>query len=308
MKNSNEKNRLNRRRFAVGTAVGAGALLIGCRLPHSQPATDPSRELKLLSYNVWYGFTKKPERKANYLKFMKAQAPDVVSLQELNHYTPANLAADAKAWGHPHSVLLKEKGFPTGITSSQPINGVRRTIEGYHHGLLRCQTHGIHVYTIHLHPGNWEIRLREIDLLLKDIATLPRDAKVALAGDFNTFSLHDKPVYDRSEDMIPFFKRLDVRTKGKNLRDGQLDYRHLKRLEDAGFVDLIHAKRKAFLGTFPTPLRKDEDMGPDRRLDYVFANPSLAATCQAAACIVNETTGLLSDHQPVSATFELANK
>ncbi|HCV97660.1 MAG TPA: hypothetical protein DGJ56_00015, partial [Verrucomicrobiales bacterium] len=215
------------------------------------------------------------------------------------------LADDAKAWGHPHSVMLKEKGFPTGITSSQPITAVKRTIEGYHHGLLRCQTHGIHVYAIHLHPGNWEIRIREIDLLLKDIATLPRDAKVALAGDFNTFSLHDKPVYDRSEDMIPFFKRLDVRTKGKNLRNGQLDYRHLKRIEDAGFVDLINTKRKAFIGTFPTPLREGEDMGPDRRLDFVFANPSLAATCQAAACIVNKTTGLLSDHQPVTATFEL---
>ena len=295
---------LNRRQFVVGTAASAGALL----LPHGLYAAKRNHNLKLLSYNVWYGFTKKPERKANYLKFMKAQAPDVVSLQELNHYTPAKLADDAKAWGHPHSVLLKEKGFPTGITSSQPITGVKRTLEGFHHGLMRCQTHGIHVYAIHLHPGNWEIRLREIDLLLKDIATLPGDAKVALAGDFNTFSLHDKPVYDRSEDMIPFFKRLDVRTKGKNLRDGQLDYRHLKRLEDAGFVDLIHTKREAFLGTFPTPLRKDEDMGPDRRLDYVFATPSLAASCRAAACIVNETTGLLSDHQPVSATFELANE
>ena len=295
---------MNRRQFAVGTAASAGALL----LPHGLYAAKRNHNLKLLSYNVWYGFTKKPERKANYLKFMKAQAPDVVSLQELNHYTPAKLADDAKAWGHPHSVLLKEKGFPTGITSSQPITGVKRTLEGFHHGLMRCQTHGIHVYAIHLHPGNWEIRLREIDLLLKDIATLPGDAKVTLAGDFNTFSLHDKPVYDRSEDMIPFFKRLDVRTKGKNLRDGQLDYRHLKRLEDAGFVDLIHTKRKAFLGTFPTPLRKNEDMGPDRRLDYVFATPSLAASCRAAACIVNETTGLLSDHQPVSATFELANE
>ena len=298
------QNRLTRRRFAVGAASGASALL----LPGGLLAVKPSRKLKLLSYNVWYGFTKKPERKANYLKFMKAHTPDIVSLQELNHYTPEKLADDAKSWGHPHSVLLKENGFPTGITSSQPISGVKRTIEGYHHGLLRCQTHGIHVYAIHLHPGNWEIRLREIELLLKDIATLPRGAKVALAGDFNTFSSHDKPIYDRSEDMIPFFKRLDVRTKGKNLRNGQLDYRHLKRLEDAGFVDLIQTKRKAFIGTFPTPLRKDEDMGPDRRLDYVFANPDLAATCQAAACIVNKTTGHLSDHQPVSATFELAAK
>jgi len=141
---------------------------------------------------------------------------------------------------------------------------------------------------------------------MKDFATLPKDARVLLAGDFNTFSLHDKPVYDKSEDMIPFFKRLDERTKGKNLRDGQLDFRHLKRLEDAGFVDLIHAKRGGFLGTFPTRLRLDEDMGPGRRLDYVFATPNMAASCRAASCIVNETTGLLSDHYPVSATFQPA--
>ena len=111
MKNSNEQNRLNRRRFAVSAAAGAGALLTGCRLPRSQPAAKQGRKLKLLSYNVWYGFTKKPERKANYLKFMQAQAPDVVSLQELNHYTPEKLAADARAWGHPYSVLLKENGL-----------------------------------------------------------------------------------------------------------------------------------------------------------------------------------------------------
>jgi exodeoxyribonuclease-3 len=292
---------LNRRQFAVSTAASAGAML----LPRGPYGAKPDLKLKLLTYNVWYGFTKKPNRKASYLKFMKEQAPDVVSLQELNGYSPEKLAADAKTWGHTHSILLKEKGFPTGITSNQPITEVKRTLEGFHHGLMRCLTRGIYVYAIHLHPGNWEIRLREIDLLLKDIATLPRDAKVALAGDFNTFSLYDKPIYDRSEDMVPFFKRLDVRTKGKNLRNDQLDYRHLERLEDAGFVDLINTKRKAFLGTFPTPLRRDEDMGPDRRLDYVFATPNLATYCRAASCIVNDTTGLLSDHQPVSVTFEL---
>ena len=108
MENSNEQNRLNRRRFAVSAAAGASALLTACRLPRSQPAAKPSRKLKLLSYNVWYGFTKKPERKANYLKFMQAQAPDVVSLQELNHYTSEKLADDAKAWvtlGDGHATL-----------------------------------------------------------------------------------------------------------------------------------------------------------------------------------------------------------
>ena len=38
-----------------------------------------------------------------------------------------------------------------------------------------------------------------------------------------------------------------------------------------------------------------------------FPTPNLVVSCQAAACIVNKTTGLLSDHQPVTATFELAS-
>ncbi len=291
---------INRRQFAVKAVAGASALLLPCGLH----ATEDSGKLKLLSYNVWYGFTQKSERKVNYLKFMNEQAPDIVYLQELNGYTPENLAKDAKKWGHSYSVLLKEDGFPTGITSSQPITEVKRMTEGFHHGLLSCKTHGIHVYAIHLHPGNWEIRMREVELLLKEAAKLPPNAKVVLVGDFNTFSPHDKAAYDQVDDMIPFFKRLDIRTKGKNLRNGQLDYRHLKSLEDAGFVDLIHRKRKAFIGTFPTPLRADEDMGPDRRLDYILASPGLAASCLTAKCIVNETTGLLSDHQPVSAVFD----
>jgi exodeoxyribonuclease-3 len=291
---------IHRRQFAVKTVTGASALL----LPSGLHATENSSKLKLLSYNVWYGFTEKTERKGDWLKFMIDQAPDIVSLQELNDYTPEKLAGDARKWGHSHSVLLKEDGFPTGITSSQSITEVKRMIEGFHHGLLSCKTHGIHVYAIHLHPSNWEIRVKEVELLLKEVAKLPPNAKVVLVGDFNTFSPHDKAAYDQADDMIPFFKRLDIRTKGKNLRNGQLDYRHLKNLEDAGFVDLIHRKREAFIGTFPTPLRADEDMGPDRRLDYIFASPGLAASCLTAKCIVNETTGLLSDHQPVSAVFD----
>jgi endonuclease/exonuclease/phosphatase family metal-dependent hydrolase len=267
-------------------------------------AAKSEGNLEVLSYNVWYGFTKKPERKAGYLDFVKERKPDVVSLQELNGYTPEQLASDAKSWGHEHSVLLKENGFSTGITSNQPITEVRRTFEGFHHGLIRCRTHGVYFYVMHLHPGHWEIRLKEVDLLLKDLATLPNDAKVLMVGDFNTFSPRDKKVYDSSEDMVPFFRRLDKRWKSnRNLRNDELDYRHLQRLEDAGLTDLVAAKRERFLGTFPTKIRPDEDMGPPRRLDYLFASPNLAKACRSASCIVTERTSILSDHYPVGAKF-----
>ena len=106
--------------------------------------------------------------------------------------------------------------------------------------------------------------------------------------------------------MVPFFRRLDKRWKSnRNLRNDELDYRHLQRLENAGLKDLVAVKRKGFLGTFPTKIRPGEDMGPPRRLDYLFASPNLARACLSAVCIVNERTGILSDHYPVSASFRL---
>ncbi|MCP4824271.1 MAG: hypothetical protein GY892_09175, partial [Shimia sp.] len=55
----NQRIILNRREFAAAGTAGMGALL----LPRGLPAAKPGNKLKLLSYNVWYGFTKKPKRK-----------------------------------------------------------------------------------------------------------------------------------------------------------------------------------------------------------------------------------------------------
>ena len=141
-----------------------------------QTVADLDREsLRILSYNVWYGFSKKPGRKERWLKWMAGQEADIVALQELNGYTADKLKADAAKWGHEHSALLKENGFPTGLTSRFPITDIARLREGFHHGLLRCKTNGLVVYVIHFHPSNWEVRIREAKLLLADVANLPAE-------------------------------------------------------------------------------------------------------------------------------------
>lgn len=265
---------------------------------NSSLAADRGR---ILSYNVWYGFTKVPERKANFLKWVKAQKPDVVSLQELNGYTAKKLKTDAAAWGHLHSAILKEEGFPTGITSRHPIEEVRRFREGFHHGLLRARIGGIYYYVIHLHPSNWEKRKSEADLILADIAKLPKDAQVVLVGDFNTFSSEDKKYYSSSQ-LEPFFAARDSKYKEINLREGKLDYSVIGKFTSAGLVDLEHAKRDTkyrFTGTFPTKINKPGDHGEARRLDYVFASPSLAKRVKRAKIIADDTTWTLSDHLPV---------
>ncbi len=266
------------------------------------PAEDG---LRVVSYNVWYGFTKVPERKGTYLKWMKDQEPDVVSLQELNGYTADKLKADAAAWGHEHSAILKEDGFPTGISSRFPIEDVQRFREGFHHGQLRALIKGIYFYVIHLHPSNWETRGREADLILADIASLPKGAEVMLVGDFNTFSAADRAHYAHGK-LEPFFGKRDEKYKEKNLRDGKLDYSVIAKFTGAGMVDLEHAKRGEgyhFTGSFPTKIEKPGDHGSARRLDYVFASPALAKRVTRAKVVADDMTWKLSDHLPVIVDF-----
>ncbi|MEZ4827741.1 MAG: endonuclease/exonuclease/phosphatase family protein [Bacteroidia bacterium] len=244
----------------------------------------------------------KPERKENWLAWMKAQTPDIVCLQELNEYTPEQLQADATSWGHGYSVLLKENGFPTGITSRFPIEDIQKTEEGFHHGLIRVKINDMYLYCIHLHPSNWEFRIRETQKILADIATLPKGTPVMLAGDFNTFSPHDSVYYSHGL-LEPFFAGLDsANTQAKNLREGKLDYTPLTLLEAAGFTDMENSFRGegyTFTGSFPGLLVKGENHGARRRLDYVFVNDVLRPRVHRAEIIADGTTEILSDHLPV---------
>lgn len=257
--------------------------------------------LKILTHNVWYGFTKVPDRKARWLDWMKSQDADVVFLQELNEYRAEMLEADAAVWGHPHTVLLKEEGFPTGLTSRYPLEDVRRTVEGFHHGLIRARVRDLYLYCIHLHPSNWEVRTREIRAIIADINSLPKDASILLAGDFNTFSSHDAGFYSHGR-LEPFFSTRDREYQERNLKDGRLDYSALQTLMDRGFTDLEASMRTepyTFTGTFPTRIEKPGDHGDRRRLDYVFSSPHLAPRVRRASVIADDTTWFLSDHLPV---------
>jgi exodeoxyribonuclease-3 len=177
-----------------------------------------------------------------------------------------------------------------------------------HHGLLRGKTRGIYFYVIHFHPSNLERRIEEAGSLLRDIAQLPdRSAGIVLIGDFNGFSPADRTFYEREPTIEPFFAMLDERHAGaKNLKAGRLDYGGIERILEAGYVDVITRLRPPagpFVGTFPTELRGDEDLGPDRRIDYIFVSPNLVESVRTACIIRDETTTLLSDHYPLEAVL-----
>ena len=53
-------------------------------------AEDHSR-IRILTYNVWYGFTKKPARKSEWLAYVKSLKPDVVRCKNSMGIHPSNL-------------------------------------------------------------------------------------------------------------------------------------------------------------------------------------------------------------------------
>lgn len=272
---------------------------------------EPPATIKVITHNVWYGFTKNPEpRHAHWLKWMTSEQPDVVSLQELNTYTQAKLSGDAKQWGHSYSVLLKQDGFATGITSRFPITDVARIRDGMHHGLLRCRIEGIWFYVVHFHPSDYARRVEEAALLAKDIEQLGEEnPHIVLAGDFNGFSPVDRDHYASDPKLVPFFQRLDQTSQNaRNLNRGQIDYGGIEAILKQGFIDVVANCRtpdQGFLGTFPTRLVSNEDHGTDRRLDYIFVSPNLLPRVMSAEILRTDVTEMLSDHIPVTATISL---
>ena len=149
-----------------------------------------------------------------------------------------------------------------------------------------------------------QARIREARLLLADVASLPaaEQANVIFIGDFNGFSPDESAHLEQGGELARFFTELDERDHSNNLNAGKLDYEGIQTFLDAGYHDVIHEGLQtgaSYPGTFPTKLRPDEDMGRDRRLDYVFLPDGLAAKAISAAVIRDEITAQLSDHYPV---------
>jgi endonuclease/exonuclease/phosphatase family metal-dependent hydrolase len=283
--------------------------LIAVTLPNTISAQ--SSPLRIVSHNIWNGFGEKPEpRREQWRTWMADRNPDVVALQELNAFTPAKLEAEAKCWGHPYSVLLKEDGFPTALTSRTPITEVRRIRAGMHHGLLHGKIRGVHFYVIHFHPSNYARRIEEAQLLKSEVNAIPEpEPRVVLIGDFNGFSPDDQAHYETDPKLVPFFEMLDQKyPEARNLNAGRLDYGGIAEILNAGYIDLVARFRPStapFAGTFPTELRREEDLGTDRRIDYIFVSPNLADSARYATVIRDSVTARLSDHYPLVAEFDL---
>src|SRR5690606_13548096 len=94
--------------------------------------------LKIMAYNILDGYDRGRDqvRKHQTADFIREQNPDVVGFQELVGFTADSLADFARSFGHSHSILLKETGYPVGITSTEPITLKAKILGDLWHGML----------------------------------------------------------------------------------------------------------------------------------------------------------------------------
>lgn len=257
------------------------------------PLVDLSADddpLKIINWNVLYRFNHhRSIEEAG--KWIVGQQPNIIAFQELNGISGKRLGELAMRWGHAHAVTHKESGFPVGLTSKEPIEVIERQSRGYHHGFLHCKTYGIHFFVVHFWPGKSE----EVDRILERIAPLlERKEKVVILGDFNGCS------------------RKDEAFLVENAKLRKRDYTFVDKVEAKGFVDIVHKHDPDAKVSCPSPItipRWSKDMEELKlkryRIDFVFADASLAEDSLSGTISLAREIDAISDHYPVIVEFKI---
>ena len=271
-------------------------------------------KVRIISYNILNGFSnlKDTDRVERFVSWVKEKDPEVVALQELTGFKQADLEKLAKQYGHPYAVILKENGYPVGLTSKKPIVRENRITEGFWHGVLHANTYGIDMMVVHLSPADWKYRQREAKAICKYIEEQKLE-KYMIMGDFNAHSPHDADELETHTGLIHTTIMRDAKSKqSQNMRDGRFDYSTLsiflsRPLEDVCRMFVEAKKRTTFPARILSHWYKNENLHTNRgeRLDYILVSPNLLDSCVEGMIWNGEDTDYLSDHYPIGIDIML---
>lgn len=262
--------------------------------------------IRIISYNIWNGF-EKPERREAFIQWMNLQKPEIVALEELVGFTEKDLAELAAAYGHPYVTIVKEEGYPVGLTSKQPIQTISKQVEGFWHGMLHARTYDMDFIVVHLSPFEWKYRLKEAKKITDYIEKNELESCVVL-GDFNAFSPFDAAEIEMHIDLKSGMQNWDKEQEVyRNMRGEEFDYSVLSEFLSKGFSDPCQqfipvAKRMSY----PTATLYNWAWGDVRlprksqRIDYILLSPTLTPYCKQATVHNGPDTDTISDHYPVS--------
>ncbi|GAB2991915.1 hypothetical protein GCM10027284_05730 [Cyclobacterium sediminis] len=287
----------------------------------NQPTMAQNDSLKILSYNIWNGFDwgKDLDRKTKMTEWLKEIDADVIGFQELNDFTSDKLEAWAKEFGHEYSILLKEDGYPIGITSKQPIQLKTKMLGGLWHGMLHVKSYGIDFIVVHLSPHDWAFRRKEAEIIsdyAQKSVIMEEHSKMVILGDFNSQSPFDVNYDAQNTVSLKRKQHSDSLRRAKNgpdayqnLRLGTIDYSVISKFLSLPLIDVVQKKHAdQNKKSFPTlvlgqDLSKSDFEKNQQRIDYILVSPNLEGQLISAEILNHGKPDLLSDHYPVYATF-----
>lgn len=251
------------------------------------------QKVNIISYNIMDGFNygKDNDRIARFTAWVKEQSPDVLALNELCGFTEAKLKELAKGYGHPYVAIVKEEGYPVGITSKTPIKVIEKRVEGYGHGLLHCKILDMDFLVTHLNPSDRTKRKQEADNIVNYIKE-HQLTHCLLMGDMNAHSPFDAPTMENDLE----------------------DYTVISTLMAAPLYDICYMFTNAEERySYPTRILVSSPKGDALRkqqelLDYIFVSETLQPMCVDATLFNGTENDYLSDHYPVGISMLIPNK
>ena len=274
--------------------------------------TNDKSTFKIISYNIWNGLSEAPDCRSRFLNWINEQKPDVVALEELVGINEQKLGQLAAEYGHHYVAIVKEKGYPVGITSRKPIEVVSRNLDGYWHGMMHVRTFGLDLIVTHLSPFEWKFRLKEAKMITQYVEK-NKLQNYLLMGDLNAYSPFDADEVETHTTLKKNMLDWDRKNpKYGNMRGNHFDYSVLSEFFSIGLTDIIQqfvpAKdRMSYPAAFLNKLEWNDPSLKMRRerLDYILVSPSLVPNCQKAFVHNGPENEGISDHYPVSLIMAL---
>ncbi len=199
-------------------------------------------ELKVITWNVWYGFSRLDAGKgiipsdhpysANQATvqqkatdFLTFEAADVIAFQELDKFDQGKLSSFAASYGHDYALIFdRDTQQPTGITSKYPLTFLEGKHDSYNGTNLegtfaaKLTNEPIVFIVVHLKSSNRNHRIKESRYVL-ELFQKYKDAgnNVLILGDFNAMTIKDRDYLENNID-----NRLQYRIF-KNKCNGELN-------------------------------------------------------------------------------------
>lgn len=250
-------------------------------------------KVRVISYNILAALGDE-KREDKLISWLNIQDAEVIGFQELCGLTQEEFSGHAKKWGHPYAVILKENGYPVGISSKKPIVVKNKFVDGFWHGMLHVVTYGIDFMIIHLSPSSPDSRLEEANKIVDYIQT-EKLAKLVLMGDFNAHSPMDADYLENNAISLSY-----------------LDYYPLSRFLSGKLIDpmqkFIEVENRM---TYPTHLL----MGVSKqsyhhkkrleRIDFILASIDVMQNVVDAYVFNGSEANYISDHYPLAIDLVL---